>query len=93
MTDSPTIHDPDELRHRRIEAGLNQIDLANLTGLHQTYISYLERGLKNPTPRTLKAIADALPECEVVDLLRKRSDRPKAATRTPKAPEIRGVAA
>lgn len=80
MTDSPTIHDPDELRQRRIEAGLNQIDLARLTGLHQTYISLLERGLKNPTAKTLKVIADALPECQVVDLLRQRSSRrPKVA--------------
>jgi len=61
-------------------AGLNQIDLARLTGLHQTYISRLERGLQNPTAKTLKVIADALPECRVVDLLRQRdSRRPKAA--------------
>ena len=74
MTDSPTIHDPGELRQRRIEAGLNQIDLARLTGLHQTYISYLERGLKNPTAKTLKIITDAL-ECDVADVLRTRSSR------------------
>lgn len=79
MTDSPTIHDPDELRRRRIEAGLNQIDLARLTGLHQTYISYLERGLKNPTAKTLKIITDVL-GCDVADVLRKRSSRrPKIA--------------
>lgn len=79
MTDSPTIHDPGELRQRRIEAGLNQIDLARLTGLHQTYISYLERGLKNPTAKTLKIITDVL-GCEVADVLRKRSGRrPKIA--------------
>ena len=70
MTDSPTIHDPDELRQRRIRAGLNQIDLAELTGLHQSYISLLERGLKNPTAKTLGIIAKALPECEITDLLR-----------------------
>lgn len=81
MSNSPTIHDPGELRQRRIEAGLNQIDLADKTGLHQSYISYLERGLKNPTPRTLKIIADQL-GCQVIDLLRNRSSRrPKTAAK------------
>lgn len=81
MSDSPTVHDPDELRRKRIEAGLNQIDLANLAELHQTYISLLERGQKNPTAKTLKRIADAL-GCKTVDLMRERSSRrPKAAGR------------
>lgn len=71
MTDSPTLHDPGELRQRRIEAGLNQIDLAGKTGLHQSYISLLERGRKSPTAKTLKVIADQL-GCEVADLLRIR---------------------
>ena len=82
MNDSPTVHDPAELRRKRIEAGLDQIDLARLAGLHQTYISLLERGKKkNPTARTLKRIADAL-GCEPVDLMPKRgSRRPKVAGR------------
>lgn len=78
MSDSRTLHDPSELRRRRIEAGLNQIDLAGKTGLHQSYISLLERGRKSPTAKTLKVIADALPECTVADLLR---GRPKVRRR------------
>jgi len=79
MSDSPTVHDPDELRRLRIEAGLNQGDLADRAKLHQTYISLLERGQKNPTARTLKRLADAL-GCLPVDLMRKRSSRrPKVA--------------
>lgn len=79
MISSPTIHDPGKLRRRRIRAGLNQIDLARQTGLHQTYISYLERGRKNPTAKTLKIITDAL-GCDVDDVLRKQnSRRPKSA--------------
>lgn len=81
MSDSPTVHDPDEMRRLRIEAGLNQIDLANRAELHQTYISLLELGRKNPTARTLKRIADAL-GCQPADLMRKRSSRrPKVASR------------
>jgi transcriptional regulator with XRE-family HTH domain len=78
MSDSPTVHDPDELRLRRIEAGLNQDDLAERTGLNQSYISYLEHGLREPTARTLKILADAL-GCDPGDLMRKRSrQRPKS---------------
>lgn len=79
MSDSPTVHDPDELRLRRIEAGLNQDDLAARTGLNQSYISLLERGLREPTGKTLKILADAL-GCEPRDLMRMRARRrPKSA--------------
>lgn len=78
MSDSQTLHDPGELRQRRIEAGLCQGDLAGLTGLHQSYISMLELGQRDPTARTLKRLADGL-GCEVRDLLRHR--RPGGATK------------
>jgi transcriptional regulator with XRE-family HTH domain len=82
MSDSLTVHDPDELRERRIGAGLNQDDLAKRTGLHQTYISALERGARQPTGKTLKRLADAL-GCEPVDLMRSRGRRsPKIAPRS-----------
>lgn len=69
MSDSQTIHDPGELRQRRIRAGLNQGDLAERTGLSQSYISLLERGVKKkPTARTLGIIAREL-GCEVSDLM------------------------
>jgi transcriptional regulator with XRE-family HTH domain len=79
MRDSPTVHDPGELRERRILAGLNQDDLASLTRLTQSYISLLERGQREPTAKTLKVIADAL-DCKIGDLMRKRDRRrPKSA--------------
>jgi transcriptional regulator with XRE-family HTH domain len=44
----------------RKSAGLSQEALAFRCKLHPTYISQLERGLKSPTVRALRAIADAL---------------------------------
>jgi transcriptional regulator with XRE-family HTH domain len=82
MSDSPTVHDPDELRLRRIMAGLNQGDLAERTGLSQSYISLLERGVKKkPTAKTLGILADAL-GCDIGDLMPPRPrlrPRPKTA--------------
>jgi transcriptional regulator with XRE-family HTH domain len=34
----------DAIRHYRIEAGLTQAQLANLAGLHRSYLSELESG-------------------------------------------------
>jgi transcriptional regulator with XRE-family HTH domain len=44
----------------RRSAGLSQEALAYRCNLHPTYISQLERGLKSPTIRTLRMIAEAL---------------------------------
>ncbi len=44
----------------RRSAGLSQEALAFRCNLHPTYISQLERGLKSPTIRALRAIAEAL---------------------------------
>jgi transcriptional regulator with XRE-family HTH domain len=44
----------------RRSAGLSQEALAFRCKLHPTYISQLERGLKSPTVRALRAIAAAL---------------------------------
>jgi transcriptional regulator with XRE-family HTH domain len=75
MSDSPSVHDPDELRLRRLGAGLNQDDLAELTGLDQSYISLLERGeRKRPSAKTLKILAAAL-GCDITDLMPKRNRR------------------
>jgi len=46
-----------ELRRRR---GLSQEDLAHASGLHPTYLSGIERGLRNPTWKSLGRICDAL---------------------------------
>lgn len=48
------------LREVRLERGLSQEGLADGAGLHRTYISQVERGLKSPSLRSLEKIAQAL---------------------------------
>jgi transcriptional regulator with XRE-family HTH domain len=50
------------LQDRRVKLGLSQEELAHQSGLHRTYISQIERGLKSPTLATIYAIASALEE-------------------------------
>jgi transcriptional regulator with XRE-family HTH domain len=49
-----------EIQRRRLEKGFSQEYLAEITGLHRTYISQLERGLKSPSVRVLSHITKAL---------------------------------
>ncbi|MEY3334374.1 MAG: hypothetical protein RLZZ176_2677 [Cyanobacteriota bacterium] len=49
-----------EIQRRPIEKGWSQEYLAEVTGLHRTYISQLERGLKRPSVRVLSHISNAL---------------------------------
>ena len=46
-------------RHRRGKR-LSKEALAQASGLHQTYIGLIERGLRNPTLDTAHALANAL---------------------------------
>ncbi|MCY3979473.1 MAG: helix-turn-helix transcriptional regulator [Chloroflexi bacterium] len=48
------------VRKRRRDLGLSQEDLGFRSGLHRTYISEIERGLKSPSLRAVYAIAKAL---------------------------------
>lgn len=48
------------IAERRKSAGLTQEALAFRCKLHPTYISQLERGLKSPTIRVLRLIAEAV---------------------------------
>jgi len=48
------------LRQVRLDRRLSQEDLAELVGLDRTYISDLERGLRNPSLKTLARVAAAL---------------------------------
>ena len=43
----------------RVEAGWSQEAFADLTGLHRTYISGIERGLRNPTLMIVGRLAKA----------------------------------
>lgn len=49
-----------EIQRCRTEKGWSQEYLAEFTGLHRTYISQLERGLKSPSVRVLSHITNAL---------------------------------
>jgi transcriptional regulator with XRE-family HTH domain len=48
------------LRDYRKSAGLSQEELGYRSGLHRTYISQLERGLKSPTLDALESLSAAL---------------------------------
>ncbi len=48
------------LRELRREQGYSQEQLGFKSGYHRTYISLLERGLKNPTLKTIFDLAQAL---------------------------------
>lgn len=62
------------LRDLRIKSGLSQEKLAEKCDLHDRYISFLERGLKQPTVTTVFKIAkafDILPS----DIIKKMEDK------------------
>ena len=48
------------LRKLREAQGWSQEELADRAGLHRTYISSVERGVRNPTITVLAKISDAL---------------------------------
>ncbi len=48
------------LRRYRTDRELTQEELADRAGLHRTYISQIERGVKSPSLRSLEQITDAL---------------------------------
>lgn len=54
------------VRKRRVEAGLTQEQLSELSGFSQQYISDMERGLRNPTIVSLYELAQALGTTPVV---------------------------
>lgn len=48
------------IRDARIKKGLTQEQLAEATGVHPTYISVIERGLKSPVLETFVPLCNAL---------------------------------
>jgi transcriptional regulator with XRE-family HTH domain len=61
------------LRQFRLELNLSQEDLADLAGLHRTYISSVERGQRNISIDNMERIALALKR-PLIDLLLDRSN-------------------
>ncbi|MET9081377.1 helix-turn-helix transcriptional regulator [Streptomyces sp. NPDC004237] len=60
--------DPQRLTRRRVEAGLNQTDLAKAVGVSKQLVSMVSRGKANFSPENLKLVAHVL-NCEIADLL------------------------
>ena len=59
------------LQRLRRDKGLSQEDLSGRSGVHQTYLSGVERGKRNPTIMVLDRIARAL-GADLEDLTRRR---------------------
>lgn len=49
----------ENLKRLRTAHGWSQEEMADRSGLHRTYISSLERGLRNPTVTVLEKLASA----------------------------------
>ena len=63
-----------ELRRARNDAGISQEKLALQVGLDRTYISMLERGLRQPTLTTIFLLCPAL-KLSSVDMMMRVQDR------------------
>ncbi|HEY9790361.1 MAG TPA: helix-turn-helix transcriptional regulator [Candidatus Obscuribacterales bacterium] len=50
----------ERIRKRREELALSQTEVGEITGLHRTYISDVERGRRNLSVNVLERIANAL---------------------------------
>lgn len=50
----------ESVRRQRESQGLSQEKLADLCGVHRTYIGGIERGERNPTLKTMIKISNAL---------------------------------
>jgi transcriptional regulator with XRE-family HTH domain len=58
----------ERVRLRREELGLSQEEFAFQSGIHRTYVSGVERGVRNPSLTMIERIAKAL-ELSFSDLL------------------------
>jgi transcriptional regulator with XRE-family HTH domain len=59
------------VQRARREQGLSQEELADRAAVHQTYLSGVERGRRNPTVIVLQKIAAAL-DLDIEDLVRRK---------------------
>ena len=57
------------MRKIRLKQGLSQGDVARRLNLHRSYISGIERGVRNPSLKVIQKIARAL-EVKINDLIR-----------------------
>lgn len=61
------------LRRLREKNGWSQEELADRTGLHRTYISGIERGIRNPTLMIIEKVANSL-DVSPAELLKKDNE-------------------
>jgi len=59
-SDAFLLHLGDAIRHRRINLYLSQEELGSRAGLHRTYVTDVENGLRNISMVTLLRISKAL---------------------------------
>lgn len=50
----------ERLRKIRLQKGMSQGDIARKVSVHRSYISGIERGIRNPTVKNIGKLADAL---------------------------------
>ena len=67
----------DNIKRIRIAKGISQEALADLAGLHRTYVGAVERGERNITLINANRIAEAL-GARLSDCLKERNERKKA---------------
>ena len=72
------------IRQIREDRNLSQERLAELAGLHRTYVSSVERGRRNVSVENIHKIAKALgvSMTEVIQLCEDRLDRDKSSARS-----------
>ena len=63
------------IKQRRTEQGLSQEALAEMTGLHRTYVGSVERGERNVSAINIRSLATAL-QCQASDLFRMTEQSP-----------------
>jgi transcriptional regulator with XRE-family HTH domain len=61
------------LRQIRQNKGLSQEELADLAGLHRTYVGSVERSERNISIDNMERLAQAL-EVDITDLLKEKSE-------------------
>ena len=55
------------LKQKRMEEGISQEKLAEITGLHRTYVGSVERGERNVSAINIRSLASAL-KCKPSEL-------------------------
>ena len=58
-----------KVREIRLKKGLSQGDVARRLNLHRSYISGIERGVRNPSLKVVQKIAKAL-DVKISDILK-----------------------